>query len=185
MFFTLLITFFSLSSYSQENSPILTLLNKEMSAIIKLKDQKKAKSFQYHRLLELYSEKCKYIREEENKAFFEAMKKNEKLEKSHFYGRTKNLYAESLVLGKEIIKNFPQYDRLGQVYYTLALNSRDYASDKLAEGFFLKSLEYLSVKHPLRLQVEASLGDYYYNKKTYDKAKKIYEVVLLKKDHEW
>jgi hypothetical protein len=156
-----------------------------MSAIIKLKDQKKAKSFQYHRLLELYAEKCKYIREEENKAFFEAMKKNEKLEKSHFYGRTKNLYAESLVLGKEIIKNFPQYDRLGQVYYTLALNSRDYASDKLAEGFFLKSLEYLSVKHPLRLQVEASLGDYYYNEKTYDKAKKIYEVVLLKRDHEW
>jgi hypothetical protein len=185
MIFPFITIFFSLSSYAQEASPILTLLNKEMAAITKLKEQKKVKAFQYHRLLELYAEKCKYIREEENKSFFEAMKKNEKLEKSHFYGKTKNLYAESLLLGKEIIKNFPHYDRLGQVYYTLALNSRDYSNDKLAEGFFIKSLEFLSSKHPLRLQVEASLGDYYYNEKTYDKAKKIYEVVLMKKDHEW
>ncbi|MFZ4714247.1 MAG: tetratricopeptide repeat protein [Bacteriovoracaceae bacterium] len=171
--------------FAGELSPILTLLDKEMSAITRMKDQKKTKVHHLHRLLELYAEKCKYIREEENKAFFEAMKKNELKDKSHYYGNTKVLYDESLKIGKELIKTYPDYQSLGEVYYTMALNSRDYGSDKLAESFFLKSLQFMNEKHPLRLQVEASLGDYYYNQKTYDKAKKIYEIVLQHKNNEW
>ncbi len=167
------------------NTAIMTLLDREIATIEGMKKNKKLSSHHLHRLVELYSEKCKLIRENENKAFFEDVKQGQVKDKAYYYHRTPELYARAAEAGKELLKVFPQYSKKAEVLYTMALNARDYGEVKTAEEYFLSALKEVGQEKNLKFQIESSLGDYYYNEKIYDKAKKVYEIVLENKQHEW
>lgn len=155
-----------------KSKSILFILNTEIKTIEQMIVRNKEPRLK-HRLVELYSEKAEKSREEENKKFFDAIKTNSILNKEDFYHDSVEAAQKAHSLGLELVK-LVSYRRLGEVYLTLAYNSRDYLKDISPEPYYLKALELFSNDVDKRDIVKGSLADYYYNSKNYDKAIKLY-----------
>jgi hypothetical protein len=138
------------------------------------------------RLLELNTERLKLVKEKENKIFIEASihQKNRKSKKLYFRQSSK-LYEKIRKDGLSIIKKWPYFKYSADIYYTLALNSREYAEDKHTEQYLLKSLKKAMKNSPIVHSSKTALAEHYYNNKIYSKAIKYYKDVLKNKKDEW
>jgi tetratricopeptide (TPR) repeat protein len=139
----------------------------------------------HYRLLELYSEKIKLVMEQENKAFLESKDGKKHLSKDKFFKQSLSLYQTTKKFGESLISRYPDSPRKGAVYYTLALNSRDYGRDKMTETYLNKALRLIKPTSNLRHHAETSLADFYYNEKRYQEAIKYYEVVVKDDADDW
>lgn len=138
------------------------------------------------RLLELDTERIKLIREKENQIFLEANAKfRKKKGKDYFFKESMRKYWRARKEGLAILKKWPRFRYASDVYYTLALNARDYGGDKETEKFLLLALKN-AIKHsPTVHAIKTSLAEHYYNKKKYKKAIRYYRDVLTKTNDEW
>lgn len=139
-----------------------------------------------HRLLELYSEKIKLVRERENKIFFAATPKDRKvLGRKHYFKESANLHKKINTLGSRLLSQFPQYRAKAEVWYTLGLNERDYNQDKNSERYLLQALRHAKKLPALRHNAMTSLAEYYYNGKKYKKCLQYYNAVVNNANDEW
>ncbi len=138
------------------------------------------------RLIELNTERIKLIREKENKIFLSAADSERKnLGKAHYFKESSRMYHSVRKDGLAIIKKWPRFKFISDIYYTLALNARDYGGDTETEKFLLKALK-TSHKYAKSLHaIKTSLAEYYYNKKMYPQAIGFYKQVLENKEDEW
>ena len=138
------------------------------------------------RLIELNTERIKLIREKENKIFLSANPRTRKANgKSYYFKESSRMYRKVKRDGLNIIKRWPRFKYVSDIYYTLALNSRDYGGDHETEKYLLKALR-TSHKYSKSLHsIKTSLAEYYYNKKKYEKAIRFYKDVLKNKEDEW
>lgn len=138
------------------------------------------------RLIELDTERIKLIREKENKIFLNASAKDrKKRKKDSYFTESKRLYTKVRKEGLKILKIWPRFKYASEIYYTLALNSRDYGGDKETEKFLLLSLKHSIPNSPIIHSAKTSLAEYYYNNKKYKRAIRYYTDVLKNKDDEW
>lgn len=138
------------------------------------------------RLIELDTERIKLIREKENKVFLNSsFKLRKKKKKDWFFKESRALYYKVRKDGLAIIKKWPRFRYASEVYYTLALNSRDYGGDKETEKFLLKALKNAIPRSPIVHAAKTSLAEHYYNGKKYTKAIRYYTDVLKNKEDEW
>lgn len=158
---------------------ILLLLNKEIKMVESVKNIGANLS---HRLLELYSERLAIIKSKENSTFLEKSKPGEK--KSKYFAQTTTEFKRVQSFGHKTLRKFPRSVIVPYVYYTLALNSRDFDNNKNTEQYLSKSLA-LATDNELKYQIKSALGDYYYNSKKYNKAISYYEWVIKNTDDEW
>ncbi len=179
----LLLTFFLMSNYviSDDQAGILKLVETE----IKLLEGANKKGDEIHyRLFELYSERMKLVFSVENKNFLRSEETGKHASKAKFFTKTRALYQTTQNFGLSIFKKYPETVRRGEIFYTLALNSRDFDSGNKAEGWFLESIK--SARNSTLLHhAQVSLGDYYYNEKKYKEAIFYYEKTLNDKQDEW
>lgn len=143
-----------------------------------------------YRLLELFSEKLALSKEKENKVFLQVspeMRNNRKTES--FFKESLALYKKTEEHGLNIIHDHPQFRDIAHIYYTLGINSRDYAKDQKAEKYFLLSQKNLNQRtnsaEVLKHKIKTSLSEYYYNEKMYSLAIKYYKEVLKNKEDSW
>ncbi|MBL6988663.1 MAG: hypothetical protein ISR65_02750 [Bacteriovoracaceae bacterium] len=159
------------------------LINKELRLIKKVK--KKGASLNY-RKIELYSEKLALIKEKENKLFLQS---GSAKTKKRFFKRSRRLERQVLKLGKYVIKRYPYYSKIGNIYYTLALNSRDFGTKIWTAPYLLMALKKLSKKSKanikLRYNAKMALAEHYYNSKKYKKAIRYYHDILTNPGDEW
>lgn len=138
------------------------------------------------RMIELKTERIKLIREKENKVFLNAnFKERKRLGKKAYFKESAALYWQVRKDGLSIIKKFPRFRYISEVYYTLALNSRDYGGDKETEKFLLRSLKYAIPNSPIIHAAKTTLAEHYYNGKKYKKAIRYYTDVLKNQEDEW
>ncbi len=138
------------------------------------------------RLIELDTERIKLIREKENKTFLNSSFKLRKSKgKKWFFKKSRALYYKVRKDGLAIIKKYPRFRYASEIYYTLALNSRDYGGDKETEKFLLKALKNAIPRSPIIHAAKTSLAEYYYNGKKYKRAIRYYTDVLKNKEDEW
>ncbi len=163
---------------------INNLINQEIKTILKVRKRDANLEF---RLLELYSERIALLREKENKEFLGASYKlRKKHPKSYFFKKSTDLYSKTLALGNKIIKKFPNNRYKTEIYYTLALNSRDFSKDGKTEQFLLKSLSSTRGRETATsYNAKVSLAEHYYNEKKYKKAIQYYKQVVRNRSDEW
>ncbi len=139
----------------------------------------------HYRLLELYSEKIKLVLEKENKVFLDSKDGSKHNKKDSFFSESIRLYSETKKFGESLLAKYPDSVRRGAMYYTLALNSRDYGRDKRTEKYLLEALRLIKQGTPLRHHAETSLADFYYNEKKYIESIRYYEKVVLDETDDW
>ncbi len=162
---------------------LVTLLNQEIGTIVKVRNM--GPDLKY-RLLELYTQKAKLIKEYENQEFLKSpIKLRRARKKSYFFKKSRSQYQETMKLGENIIKTHPSYYRIGDIYYTLALNSRDFGDGRYLEPYMLKALSFSPKRSKIVHNIHTSLAEHYYNEKQYQKAISHYQQVLKNKNDQW
>ncbi|AUN98686.1 hypothetical protein C0V70_11350 [Bacteriovorax stolpii] len=139
-----------------------------------------------HRLFELYSEKIKLIKEKENlnllKADASVVIKNGK---ETFFKASQEQYKTAQSYALTIISQYPKYQRIAEIYYALAINSRDYGTASDTERFLKLAIANSTGESKTMYNAKTALAEYYYNNKRYHEAVVYYNDVLKNPDDEW
>lgn len=139
-----------------------------------------------HRLFELYSEKIKLIKEKENLNLLKADPKNVISQgKESFFKASKDQYKTAQSFALSIISQYPKYNRISDIYYAMAINSRDYGTSEETEGFLKKAISHSTENSKTMYNAKTALAEYYYNNKRYHEAVVYYGDVLKNTDNEW
>ena len=159
------------------------LIQDEINTIKKARS--KSVKLQY-RLFELMSEKVKLYKEKENKEFMaKKMKYGKKIKRQDIFKKTVSLYKEANAYGLGLLRKYPKTSYKAAIYYTLALNSRDFAYDNKELSYLRNAIKYSKGQRNVNYLARTSLAEYYYNKKNWKAAIYQYEIVLNNKDDEW
>ena len=162
---------------------LMTLINQEIQTI---KANKVSGPELSHRLFELYSEKIKLIKEKENNLFLKTdPKRISEKGKDYFFRSSLEQYKVAQNFGLSIIKNYPKYEKNNEIYYALAVNSRDYGTGSDTEKFLLHSLKNGVNNSKIAHNAKVALAEFYYNEKKYNEANNYYEDVLKNSADEW
>ena len=162
---------------------LMGLINQEIQTI---KGTKASGPELRHRLFELYSEKIKLIKEKENALFLKAdPKRVAEKGKDYFFKLSLEQFTVSQNFGLNIIKEYPKYAKNNEIYYALAVNSRDFGTGKDTEKYLLLSLKSGTNNPQIAFNAKVGLAEYNYNEKRYHEANFYYEDVLKVKNDEW
>ncbi|MBC7428839.1 MAG: tetratricopeptide repeat protein [Bacteriovorax sp.] len=139
-----------------------------------------------HRLFELYSEKIKLIKEKENlnllKADASAVQKNGK---ESFFMASQEQYKTAQNYAINLITQYPKYQRIAEIYYALAINSRDYGTSSDTERFLKSAIAASTTESKTMYNAKTALAEFYYNNKRYHEAVAYYNDVLKNNEDEW
>lgn len=133
------------------------------------------------RLFELYSEKLKIEKEKENRQF---IKGKTGIKKGSF-SRSNKLFNKAQKVGLNIEKKHPTYSQIGEVYYILAINSRDYDQGKKTPHYLHLALGEKNLSRDVKHNVRTALAEHYYNSKKYQKAIYYYKRITDRKGDQW
>lgn len=183
-FFLLLLLTLTQLSYASEKrwEVLLKLIDEEEKTISTVK--RKNSGLEY-RLFELKAERIKIWQKKENEDYMNKSSKGIKISRASAFKKTRALYIETMNYGLRIIKKHPHTKIVPITYYTLALNSRDYAQDKREYRFLQQAIKYSSTKSNINYYARTSLAEYYYNNKKYKKAARLYKQIVKNKQDEW
>lgn len=163
------------TSTTEKWQRLMKLIDKEIKSIHHVK--KKGPRLQY-RLFELYSEKIKLIKEIENQNFIKSIGKRKK---ETYFKKSKSYQLKAEKFGLSTIRAFPNYDKNSKIYYTLALNSRDYGTGKNVEKYLYRALKNAPAGTPIIYKARVALAEYYYNNKKYKTAVNYYRSIFSSK----
>ena len=173
------------STLSQEEKwhKLLNLIENEINTIQK---NKYSSAELEHRLFELFCEKIKIQREKENQNLINTGEESkERPGKESFFKNSKNQALEAQTYAFKIIKNHPKYEKINEIYYALAINSRDYLENGETEGFLKFAIKFSKESDPTFYNSKTALAEYYYNNKKYVEAIDYYTDILKNKNSEW
>lgn len=163
---------------------LMALVGQEMKILESAK--RKGVEIKY-RMLELHSERLKLIHEKNNKEFMEKSKKiGSGRNKEMYFKETRDYYNLTKNFGMKIIREEIKNSRKAEIMYALALNSRDYGRDNIAEKYLLDVISMVKDSHnSLRHHAETALADFYYNEKRFPEAIAHYKKVIQKTEDDW
>lgn len=175
-------------AYSQDevasrDKQILKLIDEEIHTIEKNPYSSAELS---HRLFELKSEKIKVIREKETKEFIELKSKsiNPALKNPNFK-LSNELLIDTQNFASEIIKKYPTYQKINEIFYSMAINEREYGNNKQTEELLKKSIKSSTKDDKTIYFAKIALAENYYNNKQYSEAIGYYDEILKNKKNEW
>ncbi len=164
-------------------SKLYKMIEKEIKTIRKMKDL--GPKLRY-RLVELQSEKLKLIREKENIKFIELAAKGKVTgPKRQYFKETLSLYQKTKRDALTIVKKFPRFRYNADIFYTLALNSRDYGMDNRTEHYLKRALSHTGPYDKIVHFIKTALAEHYYNDKKYQQAIGYYEDIVKRTRDEW
>jgi hypothetical protein len=161
---------------------LMNLINQEIKTINKVK--KKSIGLRY-RLIELQSEKIKLWKKKENNNFMKLNINGKKISRKKAFTKTLHFYNQTKKLGLKTLKFTTISKYKAAIYYSLALNSRDYSYDKKEYQYLQNALFHAPKGSEIRYMARTSLAEYYYNNKNYKRAVSLYKVIIKNKDDEW
>lgn len=163
---------------------LIKLVHQEMNILEKAK--RKGPQLSY-RMLELHSEKLKLLHERNNREFMDkATKSKIALNKESFFKETRAYYASTKEFSNKFLRMYPTEKLKADVYFVMALNSRDYGTDNITEKYLLETISLVKDSHSsLRHHAETALADFYYNEKRYPEAVVYYERAIKKTEDSW
>lgn len=164
-------------------SKLMSLVNNEIQTI---RNNKYSGPELKHRLFELYSEKIKLIKEKENLNLLKAdPQKVAAGGKESFFKSSREQYMTAQKFALGLMADYPKYERTSEIYYALAINSRDYGTAHDTEQFLKLSVKFSKDNSKTMYNAKTALAEYYYNNKKYHDAISYYNDVLKTNNDEW
>ncbi|RPJ77602.1 MAG: tetratricopeptide repeat protein, partial [Alphaproteobacteria bacterium] len=164
-------------------SKIMGLVNNEIQTI---KNNRYSGPELKHRLFELYSEKIKLIKEKENLNLLKSDPKTVAAKgKEAFFKSSREQYMTAQKFALGLMADYPKYNRTNEIYYALAINSRDYGTSHDTEQFLKLAIKFGNENSKTMFNAKTALAEYYYNSKKYHDAISYYNDILKSAQDEW
>lgn len=170
----------------ERRKKILGIIDEELSEVSRLAKQQDYKVPEtLLRVSELNMEKARHYREAENEQYL-AIPPRERAEvnKADFFKESTRFFDKANDSALSVVKRFPKYSGIGDVYYILAYNYKELGDNKLSQKYF--KLASGSSKDPkIAAKSKEALADFYFNDKKFSEAIPLYEASLGKSDDKW
>jgi tetratricopeptide (TPR) repeat protein len=171
----------------QRRKEILAITDQELSEVTRLAKQENfGQPDTMLRVSELNREKAVLWREVENEKFLSIPPEQRRdLNRKEYFQKSAQYFDAANEAAEVVVKRFPKYNGIGEVYYILASNYKELGNNELAQKYFLLSSGKSSSKSPVKLKSNIALADYHFNKHQYREAIPLYESALGKIDERW
>jgi hypothetical protein len=191
LFFLVLLTaniaFAQKLSMDQRRKEILAIVDQELSEVTRLATQENYSSPDtLLRISELNLEKARLWREVENEEYLSIPpEERRKLVKSSYFKRSSQYFIAANDSAEIVLKRFPKYRGIGEVYYILAYNNKELGKNDLAQKYFRLSSKKSAPSSAISYKSKLALADYNFNANKFSEAIPLYEVSLGKIDERW
>ncbi len=187
--FLYLVLLFPLCVFSQSNRSqrIINIIDQEIQEVTRLSRQFQGQNPNIlFRKSELYLEKGRLIKEQENNKYLSLSVEQRKSSSkdSHFRG-SYNLFLKARDEAHALLKKFPDYEKAGDVYYILGFNEKEFGDDKKALEYLIKAEQKSGNNPKSKVRIQNALAEMYYNNKKYKQAINYYEKNISNKNDRW
>jgi tetratricopeptide (TPR) repeat protein len=175
-------------TFSLERSQkILSVINEELRETERLSRQQNFRNPEtLFRIAELNLEKARIVRDEENEKFLSlTIDQRRTASKDKYFKKSKDLYVSANLFAQKIVKEFPRFRLIDEVYFVLGSNYKELGDHENAKKYFNLSLKNSSTNSKIQRQAMLSVADYAYNDKDFSKAKSLYEQSLKSTESKW
>ena len=191
----ILITFLFSISFSQTSwadveerrAQLLMIIDEELKELTRLNRQIGSKNPNLLlRMAELYLEKARHLKEEENLRFLTlSPEERNTVNKKQFFKNSKSYFIKAQKVCNYILRRFKRFKGRSDVYYVLAFNAKEFQQEKRAETYFKRAIKSSRSNSNASVKSSLALADMYYNKRQYKRAIPLYERALKVKSHSW
>ncbi len=138
------------------------------------------------RMAELLLEKARLLKDRETKIIINmSAEQRRRTNIKKVFSESNKYFIQAQRACQLIAKKFPRYSGLGDVYYIMAFNYKEFGDEKKAEKYFAVSLKKTKSGTPAYRRSQLALAETYYNQQKYSKAVPLYESALRQKDTRW
>lgn len=184
--FVLLMIFFVQTGFAQY-SDLVKVLDTEIYEVSRLNKQYKSRNPNLLlRLAELHLERARVIKEIENRKFIELdQQTRKKIDKTKFFKRSNADFAAAQKICYFIVRNYKRYKGIGDVYYILAFNAKEFNQISRAKKFFQHAISKTSSQSTTNNKAKLALAEIYYNDREYGRAVRLYKQALADRSNKW
>lgn len=174
-------------SLDDRRKKILSIVDEELSEVSRLARQQDYKSPDtLLRMSELNLEKGRLYREAENEQFLAIPPEERRTtNKADFFKNSSKYFEAANDSALVVVKKFPKYKGIGDVYYILAYNYKELGNHAEAMKYFKLASNGAPAGDTINLKSKLNLADYYFNDHKYSEAIPLYEASIDKLDEKW
>lgn len=174
-------------SLDDRRKKILSIVDEELSEVSRLAKQQDYKSPDtLLRMSELNLEKARLWREAENEQYLAIpVEERRSTNKAEFFKTSNKFFDAANDSGLVVVKRFPNYKGIGEVYYILAYNYKELGKNDQAQKYFKLASKDAPKDSKVGLKSKLALADYYFNAHKYGDAIPLYEASINKMDEKW
>lgn len=174
-------------SLDQRRKQILSIVDEELSEVTRLAQQQNYKSPDtLLRLSELHLEKARLYREAENEQYLSVPPEERRnLNKASYFQTSAKSFENANEAALVVVKRFPNYKNIGDVYYILAYNYKELGNNEAARKYFALSADKSQPGTKISFKSKLALADYNFNEHKFAKAIPLYEASINKVDERW
>ena len=185
--FTILVNIAFAQKLDDRRKQILAIVEDELDEVTKLAKQEDFRSPDtLLRISELNLEKARLWRETENEQYLALpAEERQKVTKSDYFKRSSQYFDVANDSAETVVKRFPNYKAIGEVYYILAYNYKELGRHELAQKYFQLSDKKSSPSSKIAVKSKTAQADYYFNAHKYKEAIPLYETSLNKTTEKW
>lgn len=166
---------------------ILNIVDEELSETSRLAKQQDFRQPEtILRMSELYLEKARIWREIENERYLSLSPEQRRgATKASYFKQSAAFFEEANDFANTIVKRFPNYRDIGDVYFILGHNYKELGNDASAKKYFALAGKKTSSNSKVGNKARLATADYMYNDKRYKEAIPLYESSINKVDERW
>lgn len=138
------------------------------------------------RMAELLLEKARLLKDKETKVILEmSAEQRRRTNMKKAFSESNRYFIQAQRTCQLIVKKFRKYSGIGDVYYIMAFNYKEFGDEKNAEKFFGYALRNTKKGTAAYRRAQLALAETYYNQQKYKNAVPLYEAALRTKDTRW
>ncbi len=186
-FFFLLFTQAAFSqklSMDERRKQIISIVDDEISEVTRIAKQENfGNPDTLLRISELNLEKGRLWRETENEKYLAVpLDDRRRINRTDFFKKSSQYFDAANDTAELVVKRFPRYKALAEVYYILAYNNKELGQNDKAQRYFKLAAGKSNSNSKIALKSKSALADYLYNSNKYREAIPLYEQALAKTD---
>lgn len=174
-------------SMDDRRKQIIAIVDDELDEVTRIAKQQNFRSPDtLLRISELNLEKARLWRETENEQYL-AIPSDERrsVNRNDYFKRSSQYFDAANDTAEIVVKRFPTYKGIGEVYYILAYNNKELGREDQAKKYFQLAARKSPSSSKIALKSKTALADAYYNDHKYKEAIPLYEASLNSTNERW
>lgn len=171
----------------QRRMELIKVLDEELREVTRLNKQVGAKRPDLMlRMAQVLMEKARLLKEQENQNYLEISpgKRNE-IDKQNLFKESSRYFQQAKKTILVLLKKFKTFNEKADAYFILAYTAKELNEEEQSKKFFQAALGNAKPNSRVADRSRLALAEIYFNKGSFDKSLKLYEVALKNKSDKW